>query len=46
MENRERERTTEGLYLEERGWEDEEVRACACVGVAPAHDVLHTEHTA
>lgn len=25
---------------------DEEVQACACVGVAPAHDALHTEHTA
>lgn len=25
---------------------DEEVRARTCVGVAPAHDVLHTEHAA
>lgn len=25
---------------------DEEVQACECVGVVPAHGVLHTEHTA
>lgn len=44
---KQRGRTAERLYLEERSMKrDEEVRACTRVGVAPAHDVLPTEHTA